>query len=264
MKLVKIIAISALLSTILWSSGVILTLNNYFFSSTSSFSAKQQSSNELLPSSDLLIVGLGDSLTRGTGDTTGNGYISYMLEDLTQKSSQPIQLSNLAIKGYTSQQLVEQVQQSEVQRQIQQSTIILLSIGGNDLFQGGEALMNVSESSIDVSVNQYINNLNKIYSTLRSLNKHATIFHIGLYNPFSELDHSALTSSAVRDWNFKTEELAATYKDIIVVPTFDLFQLNVQDYLYSDQFHPNSKGYQLIGERISSLITFHEEEKGNE
>jgi lysophospholipase L1-like esterase len=38
-----------------------------------------------------------------------------------------------------------------------------------------------------------------------------------------------------------------------------LFEQNVNDYLFSDKFHPNSEGYKLIGERLSSLIVFSEE-----
>jgi lysophospholipase L1-like esterase len=35
-----------------------------------------------------------------------------------------------------------------------------------------------------------------------------------------------------------------------------LFQLKVDDYLYTDKFHPNAKGYKLIAERVASLITW--------
>ena len=83
-------------------------------------------------------------------------------------------------------------------------------------------------------------------------------FHIGLYNPFIEMEESKQTSEYVRQWNFASAELAANYQKIVYVPTFDLFELNVNDYLFSDKFHPNAAGYQLIGERVASLINFSE------
>ncbi|MBL5782725.1 hypothetical protein HV481_13275 [Bacillus sporothermodurans] len=105
----------------------------------------------------------------------------------------------------------------------------------------------------------YLKNLKNIYSTLRSINKKATIFHIGLYNPFMKMEQSKLTSEIVRQWNYDSAELAADYKEIVYVPTFDLFELNTNDYLFNDKFHPNAAGYQLIAERVASLITFSEE-----
>ncbi len=54
----------------------------------------------------------------------------------------------------------------------------------------------------------------------------------------------------------KAVELSANYKQTVFVPTFDLFQLKVDDYLYTDKFHPNAKGYKLIAERVASLITW--------
>ena len=53
--------------------------------------------------------------------------------------------------------------------------------------------------------------------------------------------------------------LAGQFDKIVFVPTFDLFQLSVNDYLYSDQFHPNQAGYQLISDRLASLINWEKE-----
>ena len=72
---------------------------------------------------------------------------------------------------------------------------------------------------------------------------------------------ASTTSSIVRDWNFQSAETAASFENIVYVPTFDLFQLQVENYLYTDQFHPNTEGYMLIAERVASLINFEQEEK---
>ncbi|WP_335872938.1 SGNH/GDSL hydrolase family protein [Bacillus sp. 2205SS5-2] len=261
---VKIIAYISVLATILWSIGLFLTVNDQLFTASTSIPSPSEPTPVASETEDIHIVAIGDSLTRGTGDTSGSGYVSYMLEELSTKSEQQLHLSNLAIKGYTSQQLLGQLEQTEVQRQLQQADIILMTIGGNDLFQGGESILNFSDSDVDASQDDYRKNLQNIYTTLHNLNEEATLFHIGLYNPFSALDDSALTSSVVRQWNFETAELASSTQNIVVVPTFDLFQLDVKNYLYSDQFHPNSAGYRLIGERVASLITFSEGETEDE
>ena len=63
-------------------------------------------------------------------------------------------------------------------------------------------------------------------------------------------------SKVVRKWNYDSAEISALFPKIVFVPTFDLFELKVNDYLYSDKFHPNQKGYRLIAERVAALMTW--------
>jgi lysophospholipase L1-like esterase len=73
------------------------------------------------------------------------------------------------------------------------------------------------------------------------------------------LEDSDATNTVVRDWNYATEKLTGEFENMVFVPTFDLFQLSVNDYLYSDHFHPNQEGYQLISDRLAPLISWEEE-----
>ncbi|GER73130.1 GDSL-type esterase/lipase family protein [Weizmannia acidilactici] len=208
----------------------------------------------------IVITAIGDSLTRGTGDTSGKGYAGYLADDLKKKTKKKILLQNNGIKGLTSSGLLEQINKPQIRRELRNADIILLTIGGNDLFQGGEALDHLNEAYIQKLEKPYLANLKQIYAAIRAANKTATVYHIGLYNPFIDLKRSKLTSAIVRQWNFDSASLAASYPKIVYVPTFDLFELNTNDYLYSDKFHPNTAGYKLIGERVASLIHFSEED----
>jgi lysophospholipase L1-like esterase len=131
-----------------------------------------------------------------------------------------------------------------------------MTIGGNDLFQGGQALENLSSAKNDQAKASYLENLDKVIQEIRKVNSEASVYYVGLYNPFNDLEDAKTTSAIVRQWNFDSAEIAAKYPKVVMVPTFDLFEQNVNDYLYSDKFHPNSEGYKLIGERLSSLIVF--------
>lgn len=203
---------------------------------------------------EFTVVALGDSLTRGTGDDTGKGYVGTVTEELGKKFNQKVNVRNLGIKGLVSAELAKQVKKQEVQRQLQAADVILLTIGGNDLFQKGDTLLNVNQENLAKVKTNYTMNLNEICREIRQVNPAAQLFVLGLYNPFIELDENGEMNAIVRDWNNNTAEVLATYQDVVFVPTFDLFQLSVNDYLYSDKFHPNRAGYRLIAERIVPLI----------
>jgi lysophospholipase L1-like esterase len=204
----------------------------------------------------LAIVALGDSLTKGTGDESGKGYIGDVIEQIKKRSNSKIQLINLGINGERSDELRLQVKQKEVQRQMSEANFMFVTIGGNDLFRGGQGLIDSSPKTIAVIEKKYLRNVEATLKEIRDSNQEATVFLIGLYNPFINLQNGKETSKIIRHWNYESAEISAEFPKVVFVPTFDLFELKVNDYLYSDNFHPNSKGYQLIAERVVSLMTW--------
>jgi lysophospholipase L1-like esterase len=254
------IVIVSVLAGLLWLSGLAMGIQDQFFSAAPPPKETKPAKEEATNKKEIYIVALGDSLTRGTGDESGKGYVGYMVDQLRKKTTKPIRVTNLAIKGQRSEGLVKQLRQAEIQRQLKQADIIVMTIGGNDLFQGGKALQ-LSTAQLNQAKTTYLRNLDRIFQTIRRVNKNAVVFHIGLYNPFNDLGEVKKTSAIVRQWNFASAETAARYPNIIAVPTFDLFELHVNNYLYSDHFHPNKEGYQRIGERVASLITWTEEKE---
>ncbi|MDM5197786.1 GDSL-type esterase/lipase family protein [Fictibacillus enclensis] len=266
-KGLSLVTALSILSALVWLAGLAWVLQDQFFADNKSRQAKSlkpdtaQQQKQDSSGKTLQIAAIGDSLTRGTGDPDGKGYIGYLKEELAKTTKKEIELTNSAIKGQTSVQLLKQIQQPQIQRQIKNADVILLTIGGNDLFRGGQALEELESKNINKTEDVYLSNLKAIYREIRTLNKNGIIYHVGLYNPFSDMQDSKTTSSIVRKWNYDSANAAAAQPNIIYVPTFDLFELNVNDYLYSDHFHPNKQGYQLIGERTASLIRFSEEDQ---
>ncbi|MBD2872274.1 GDSL-type esterase/lipase family protein [Paenibacillus arenilitoris] len=199
------------------------------------------------------VVALGDSLTRGTGDDEGKGYAGYLADELKEEGFRA-SMVNLGIKGLTSAGLLEQLGQKEIARQVGQADIVLLTIGGNDLFLGGQTLSDLSAASLAKLEDAFAANLASILETIRSANPAATVYLLGLYDPFRELEDGAETSRAVRSWNARTMETISAYDDMVFVPTYDLFQRNTADYLFTDRFHPNGRGYRLMAGRLAALI----------
>ncbi|MFJ7638016.1 SGNH/GDSL hydrolase family protein [Peribacillus sp. NPDC097225] len=239
------------------------TLYDYYGEKSSEVELKEANSKSIEKNvpDDFTLVALGDSLTRGTGDETGKGYVGLVVEDLKSRFNSKPLVHNLGVKGQVSKELAEQVKQSEIGRQIQSADVIMITIGGNDLFQQGQTLFDYDLEVTSELQKDYLKNLNETLKEITKLNDSATIFMVGLYNPFIELDEDFDTNKIVRDWNNETAEVIATYENAVFVPTFDLFQLSVNEYLYSDRFHPNKEGYRLIADRVSPLIQWEGEAK---
>ncbi|MFJ7747420.1 GDSL-type esterase/lipase family protein [Peribacillus sp. NPDC097295] len=229
-------------------------LYDYYGEKSSDIELEEAKPSERNAPKEFTLVALGDSLTRGTGDETGKGYVGLVVEELEERFKSKPLVHNLGVKGQVSKELAKQVKQVEIKRQIQSADVILITIGGNDLFQQGQTLYDYDFAVTSELQEEYLKNLNLILKEITTSNNSATIFMIGLYNPFIELDEDYDTNKIVRDWNAVTADVIATYENAVFVPTFDLFQLSVNEYLYSDKFHPNKEGYRLIAERVSPLI----------
>jgi lysophospholipase L1-like esterase len=259
-KKVKIISILSISLAALWIISFGWAVKDYYGADAKDVPKETHAPLQKRYNDELTIVAMGDSLTRGTGDETGKGYVGLVTEEIKKRFKGNVIVHNLGIKGQTSAQLLKQVKQTEIQRQISAADTVLITIGGNDLFQQGQTLMSFDEDAISLLQNEYLKNLKFVFSDIRKANSHASIFLVGLYNPFIDLEDSAETSRVVREWNFQTAELASVFPKTVFVPTFDLFQLSAGDYLYTDKFHPNKTGYRLIAERVTPLIKWEEQQ----
>jgi lysophospholipase L1-like esterase len=255
-NLIRFVTIISVIFSILWLAGLGWAVGEYYAGKPDQIPKKTAEAEQEDKKEGLRIVALGDSLTRGTGDETGKGYVGNVLDEVKKKTDQKVMLTNLGISGQRSEQLKGQVQEVEVQRQLQAADVILITIGGNDLFRSGQGLENLDNEDISEVEKNYFENMNIVFTQIRQANSNANIFFIGLYNPFIDFEEGKDLSKIVRHWNYQSAELSASYPNIVFVPTFDLFELNVNDYLYTDKFHPNTKGYRLIAERVASLLTF--------
>ncbi|KAF0995036.1 hypothetical protein BJQ97_01685 [Geobacillus sp. TFV-3] len=134
-----LIAVAAL-SGVLWLGGLALAVQDQFFSAAKPPTKEQRTPTAETRQHDekIDIVALGDSLTRGTGDESGKGYVGYMVDELRRQTDQPIRVTNLAVRGLRSDGLLRQLGEPEIQRQVAMADLIVMTIGGNDLFQGGK------------------------------------------------------------------------------------------------------------------------------
>ncbi|MGQ7872519.1 SGNH/GDSL hydrolase family protein [Bacillus sp. 1A] len=250
-KVVKVILLITIASFCLFAYGFVSGVNDVLNPKASNLIKKTDVvAKEKKKTGTLKIVSLGDSLTRGVGDNEGIGYIGRVKEDLQKDYKQKVALTNLAVSGAKMPDLLKQMESSGAQYSIKQADVIVLTIGGNDLFPGWESLGKVDLETYRPDTETFQNEAKKIIEEIRKLNTDSPIFWLGLYNPFEDVEDLKGSSNIVVDWNASLEKLAINNKNVYITPTFDLFQNRGKDLLYSDHFHPNEVGYTYMADRL--------------
>jgi lysophospholipase L1-like esterase len=201
----------------------------------------------------IMIVSLGDSLTRGTGDESGKGYIGNVQDELKKATNKNVLVFNQGINGYRTIDLLGDLQKrSDIRRMLAQADIITLTIGGNDLFSPSHD--EVNPAVVRKRVPGALTRFKRIVDQITVVNPKATVLYMGLYNAFYDLPNAAETSFVVQQWNEGAETILYQHPRDVFVATDDLFRLNLRKYLSSDHFHPNRDGYKRIGLRMAQSV----------
>ncbi len=211
--------------------------------------------------SKIQIVALGDSLTMGVGDETGQGYVERVRGKVEKALDKPtFVVNNFAISGFRTYDILKNwKQKKDMNDSLAGADIILLTAGGNDLFESGQGVLSNSEEGLNPDaaakrMPKALGNLQTILAQIEKINKTARIFYVGLYNPFSDIDKDHQGGVLIQQWNMEAFKLASQYPNMTVVPTYDLFELNLNKYIYTDHFHPNKDGYERIANRIVDIL----------
>jgi len=202
------------------------------------------------------ILALGDSLAKGTGDNSGEGFAGKVKRALDDLLDARVVLVNYGVNGYRAEQLLRDLELRDgTIAQVREAELILVSIGANDVF----VLDNPTQADIDAGrahtlKGAALERVRKIMERLHELNPRAKTVYIGLYNPFSDIEDVAEDAAQfVHEWNYSVQRMLAPYPNMALVPTYDLFQERVADWLAPDHYHPNEEGYRRIADRILQL-----------
>ncbi|KIL40062.1 hypothetical protein SD70_16185 [Gordoniibacillus kamchatkensis] len=204
------------------------------------------------------VVALGDSLTAGTGDITGQGYVNRVKNKLAIQFGKPAYvLNNLAVPGYRTDQLLAQLADKPVQDAVREADIVLLTIGANDITQGTDASgqsMAIDYTRAETNLPGASKRLGDILAKLSEVNPNALIVYSALYYPYLDVDKERQGPPIVEAFNQSAFLAANKWPNVVVVPTYDLFALGGTKYLYTDHYHPNGDGYERIAERIAQVL----------
>ncbi len=212
---------------------------------------RQQEEEE--ESGDYRFVTLGDSLARGTGDEESLGFAGRTVSKLEEALEVSIRHENYAVEGLRIGGLIEQLENQDLLEEIQEAEAIMISIGGNDLRGIQRLPESERRNAFEILQTEYLENLNEMVRRIREENREALVVFLGLYN----LDYSGENpeeTELLLQWNANTYEAIEKEGNAVWVPTYDLFQFQLQELLSPDQLHLNGEGYEKIADRITEII----------
>ena len=204
------------------------------------------------------VLSAGDSLTQGIGDSTEQGgYLPYLKSMLEKdKGIQEVDFYNYGVKGNRTTQLLKRLQSLEMKPILRQSNLVILTIGGNDIMKIVKD--NISDLQVSDFIKEkefYRSHLTQIFDVIYKENPNASIVLVGVYNPFSKwFSDIKEMDQIVAEWNQIGESVVNQYSHSYFVSIEDLFLNADEDVLYTDNFHPNDKGYKLIAERLNEAL----------
>lgn len=216
----------------------------------------------------LTYVAIGDSLTEGVGDSTGQGgFVPLLSQSIETNYAYKVSAHNFGVAGNTSKQILTRMtEDSDIADRLAEADVMTLTVGGNDVMSViRKNLSDLELSTFDRPFQSYQVNLRKIIALARRDNPDLTIYVIGIYNPFY-LNFPELTDMqvVVDNWNQGTQESLEQFEEVYFVPINDLIYKGIDgkegvvqesgdqtrvinDALFEgDHFHPNNTGYQIM------------------
>jgi lysophospholipase L1-like esterase len=203
------------------------------------------------PAATIAPIILGDSLARGAGDESGRGISGWLDDELRRRKLPARRTLNVGVNGARTKDLLELLDRPNIQRLLRESNMIIVSIGGNDLW-GGNDWRNAAPRDADAAMDQVMGRIETTIEKIRSVNPKARIFFVGLYNPFVATPMGKEMTALVNRWNARLLEHFGNDPDFTLVATSDLF--SHRDRLSIDRFHPGREGYSLIARRIADAL----------
>lgn len=219
-----------------------------------------------LPAGPINIITIGDDLTRGDGDEIGRGYPGRLLEWVSQIRPGSTVI-NFGQTGWTSDDLIRgdenfsgqlerAVSEVESARSQGRPSVVLVWIGGNDLWElyAGEA--RVTSGNEDADLERFSRNLAQILSDLRKAGAEVIVAKLDdqskrpaqtrneIY-PSITAEELERMSLQVDRYNREISSMSGEY-GVLTVDFYGSGIFTSDETLSPDGFHPDGSGYEAI------------------
>jgi lysophospholipase L1-like esterase len=242
---------AALVAAVIFAYGFVAYLRGDTGSPVDFLPSAAERTAAAAPAKQLAPIILGDSLARGAGDEAGLGISGRLDDELRRRHIPARRTYNVAVNGARTNDLLQTLDRPNVQQLLRESNVIIVSIGGNDLW-GGNDWRNAAPPDADAAMAEVIGRVQRAVEKIRTVSPHARIFFIGLYNPFVTTPMGKQLTPLVNRWNARLLDHFGNDPDFTLVATSDLFSHH--DRLALDRFHPGGEGYGLIARRIADAM----------
>jgi lysophospholipase L1-like esterase len=205
---------------------------------------------------NLKVVAVGDSLTQGVGDDTDSGGYVGILNNTFEENDLNISIKNYGKRGNRTDQLLKRLGEEEISTSIKEADTVLITIGANDIMKIVKSNFNdLKYDTFEKEKPAYTDRLRSIFDKIHNLNPDTNVYLIGFYNPFEGYFNDIQELDVImRGWNDAGKSVTEEYENVHYIPTADLFNNTKLELLAGDYFHPNSKGYKLIAERVLKYV----------
>ncbi|WP_270994314.1 SGNH/GDSL hydrolase family protein [Listeria seeligeri] len=212
------------------------------------------------------LVAMGDSLTEGVGDEDKNGgYVGIIPDELEEESNVPsVKTSNYGVSGNKITQLEKRLKTNKTfQQDVKNANVITITIGGNDVMAILQSrLLDVDVADFTKANKNFQQELENLLTDIRSYNKNAAVFLMGIYNPyttyFSDIKEF---DEVIANWNRASEKTVQKYDNVYFVPIAKVLENRDKSnkdkpnpLLSDDYFHPNHQGYEKISTELDKAI----------
>ncbi len=200
----------------------------------------------------LRVIVLGDSVAHGAGDEQQLGLPGWLDRELRAKSSVVGATLNFGIDGARIANVVRALHEPAVRAAVGQSDVIVLSVGGNDLYGDSWARL-LSGVWPWYQRERTLMRVERAVTVIQQMNPSARIYLLGLYNPYRRTSVASWIDTQVNLWDSGLIQEFASTPGVTVVRIADLL---VRDERISpiDHFHPGALGYAAIGRRLADAF----------
>lgn len=176
---------------------------------------------------------LGDSLAYGLGTP---------FADVTQAD-----VAKLGINGARTATLLRHMRDPRVREAVRRAEIVVLSIGGNDLF--GNSIEQLRSMLAPRLARHFVAaRVRRVVARIRRENRSAQIVLLGLYNPYRQTGLGEWLDAEIARWDASIIRAFASSRAVTVVRIADL--IDHPRAFSADRFHPSIEGHRAIAERI--------------